>query len=85
MQTTICLRGSILLSQAEFEALITDPHTSVEGDIIWQQERSPWLGFRAEITSRAGYPLFLKESHNPVITIAVKPTPLGVEYKAVLR
>lgn len=56
-----------MLSQAEFEALITDPHKSVEGDIIWQQERSPWLGFRAEITSRAGYPLFLKGSYNPVI------------------
>lgn len=56
-----------MLSQDEFEALIADPDKVIEGDIAWQQERSPWLGFRAEITSRAGYPLFLKGSYNPVI------------------
>ena len=56
-----------MLNQEEFEELIADPSKSIEGDIVWQQERSPWLGFRVEIISPAGYPLFLKGSYNPII------------------
>jgi hypothetical protein len=57
-----------VLSQSEFDALIADPEKYIEGNIIWQQERSPWFGFRSEITSPAGYPLFLKGSYNPIIS-----------------
>lgn len=57
----------MVLSQAEFEELIADPKKYIEGDIAWAQERSPWLGFRVEIASPAGYPLFLKGSYNPII------------------
>jgi len=56
-----------VLSQEEFEELIGDPEKYIEGNIDWAQERSPWLGFRVEITSAAGYPLFLKGSCNPII------------------
>lgn len=56
-----------MLTQAEFEQLITDPEKYIEGDILWTKERSTWLGFRVEITSPAGYPLFLKGSYNPII------------------
>lgn len=56
-----------MLTQEEFEELIADPSKSIEGDIIWAQARSPWSGFRAEIISPAGYPLFLKGSYNPII------------------
>ncbi len=56
-----------MLSQEEFEALINDPNKSIEGDIAWKKERSLWSGFRAEIISPTGYPLFLKGSYNPII------------------
>ncbi len=56
-----------MLSQDEFEELIADPRKYIQTDITWTQERSPWLGFRAEITSPAGYPLFLKGSYNPMV------------------
>jgi hypothetical protein len=56
-----------VLSQTEFETLILDTDKSIEGDIIWTQEREPWLGFRKKITSRADYPIFLKGSYNPFI------------------
>jgi len=55
-----------MLSQAEFEELIDDLEKFIEGDIVWIQERSPWLGFRVEIISPAGYPLFLKGKYNPI-------------------
>lgn len=57
----------MILNQAEFEELIADPEKFIEGNIAWTQERSPRLGFRVEITSPAGYPLFLKGSYNPII------------------
>jgi hypothetical protein len=57
----------VVLSQDEFEELIADPEKYIEGNIDWTQERSPWLGFRVEISSPAGYPLFLKGSCNPII------------------
>ncbi len=56
-----------MLSQNEFETLIADPEKYIEGDIIWIKERSPCSEFRVEITSPAGYPLFLKGSYNPII------------------
>lgn len=57
----------MVLSQSEFEDLIADPEKYIDGDIVWTQERSPWLGFRVEIISPAGYPLFLKGSYNSII------------------
>lgn len=56
-----------MLTQAEFEELIADPEKYIETNIVWTQGRSPWLEFRVEITSPAGYPLFLKGSYNPII------------------
>ncbi|WP_072620517.1 hypothetical protein [Spirulina major] len=56
-----------MLTQAEFETLINDPEKVIDGDITWTQERSPRSGFRVEILSPAGYPLFLKGSYNPII------------------
>ncbi|MDB9493421.1 hypothetical protein PN441_12970 [Spirulina major CS-329] len=56
-----------MLTQAEFETLINDPAKVIDGDITWTQERSPRSGFRVEILSPAGYPLFLKGSYNPII------------------
>lgn len=56
-----------MLSQTEFETLISDPDKSIEGDIIWTQGREPWWGFRKKITSGADYPIFLKGSYNPFV------------------
>lgn len=56
-----------MLSQAEFEELIADPEKYIEVNIAWAQGRLPWLGFKVEITSPAGYPLYLKGSYNPII------------------
>ncbi|TAF51244.1 MAG: hypothetical protein EAZ61_11045, partial [Oscillatoriales cyanobacterium] len=58
----------MILTQEEFEVLINDPAKSIEGDITWKAERFPWSGFRVEIHSSAGYPLFLKGSYHPIIS-----------------
>lgn len=74
----------MVLSQSEFEELITDPEKYIEGDITWTKERSPWLGFRVEITCPAGYPLVLKGSYNPFntkLTYAIIHSQAGCIYR----
>lgn len=56
-----------MLPQDEFEEIINDDSKTIEGDILWDadEDHSPAVEFRAEIISEAGYPLFVKGSHNP--------------------
>jgi hypothetical protein len=60
------------LTQAEFEAILGDGTKVVTGDIIWQEDEdhSPSVEFRVEVTSEAGYPLFVRGSYNPLIPAA---------------
>lgn len=55
-----------MLTQDEFEELINDPSKTIEEDIIWEEDEdhSPAVEFRVEVTSEAGYPLFVKGSYN---------------------
>lgn len=57
------------LTQAEFDAILVDRAKSILGDITWQQseDHAPWLEFRAEVQSAAGWPLFVTGSYNPLI------------------
>jgi hypothetical protein len=62
----------VALTQAEFEAILGDGTKVVTGDIIWQEDEdhSPSVEFRVEVTSEAGYPLFARGSYNPLIPAA---------------
>ncbi|MBE9126039.1 MULTISPECIES: DUF6978 family protein [unclassified Coleofasciculus] len=55
-----------MLSQDEFEELITDTNKRIEGDIRWldDEDHSPAVEFRVEVVSDAGYPIFIKGSYN---------------------
>jgi hypothetical protein len=50
------------ITQAEFDAMLTDPDKFVEGDLSWSEDEdhSPAVELKAEIRSAAGYPLVLK-------------------------
>ena len=54
------------LTQLEFDALLADATKRIDGDIDWveDEDHSPSVEFRAEITSDAGYPLFVRGSFN---------------------
>ena len=54
------------LTQLEFDALLADATKRIHGDIDWveDEDHSPSVEFRAEITSDAGYPLFVRGSFN---------------------
>jgi len=56
----------VAITQAEFEALIADPSKRIEGDISWDEDEdhSPAVEFRKEVTSTPGYPLFVRASFN---------------------
>lgn len=60
------------LTQGEFEAILADESKKVTGDIAWQEDEdhSPSVEFRVEVTSEAGYPLFVRGSYNPLIPAA---------------
>ena len=67
---------SVDFSEAEFAVLLADTTKTVVGDIVWSEDEdhSPAVEFRAEIVSAAGYPLFVRGSHNPLaqtLTFAV--------------
>ncbi len=57
------------LSNAEFENILTDTSKCIEGDISWQldEDHSPCVDFRAEVTSSPGWPLFVRGSLNRLI------------------
>jgi hypothetical protein len=58
-----------MLSNAEFEAILSDASKRIDGDIAWQEDEdhSPCVEFRAEVQSDAGWPLFVRGSYNPFI------------------
>jgi len=55
------------MTRAEFEALLADDTKQIRGDISWSddEDQSPAVEFRAEVGSKAGYPLFARGSFNP--------------------
>lgn len=57
------------LTQSEFEAILADESKIITGDIAWQEDEdhSPSVEFRVEVTSEPGYPLFVRGSFNPLI------------------
>lgn len=57
-----------MLTQAEFEAILADESKSIDSDIVWSEDEdhSPTVEFRAEVTSEPGYPLFVCGSYNAV-------------------
>lgn len=54
------------LSQTEFEALLSDSSKTIQGDISWgeDEDHSPAVEFRVEVSCEAGYPLHLRGSYN---------------------
>lgn len=56
-------------SHTEFETLLADTTKRIDGDIQWQEDEdhSPCVEFRAEVSSGQGWPLFVKGSFNPLI------------------
>lgn len=54
------------LTQLEFDALLADVTKRIDKDIDWSEDEdhSPSVEFRAEVTSDVGYPLFVKGSYN---------------------
>lgn len=57
------------MNQNEFEAIMKDTTKKIIGDISWSEDEdhSPAIEFRVEIQSEAGYPIFIKGSHNPLV------------------
>ena len=55
------------LSQQEFDAILADETKRIDGDLEWQndEDHSPAREFRANVTSDAGYPLFVNGRCNP--------------------
>ena len=64
------MKGSdMTLTNTEFETILNDESKRIIGDIFWQEDedRSPSVEFRAEVSSDAGWPLFIRGSYNPLI------------------
>lgn len=57
------------LTQAEFDVLIADATKRIDGDLVWtdDEDHSPCVYFRAEVSSSGGWPLFVRGSYNPLI------------------
>lgn len=57
------------LTNGEFEAILADASKRIDGDIEWHEDEdhSPSVEFRAEVSSTAGWPLFVRGSYNPLI------------------
>ncbi len=55
-------------TETEFAVLLADSTKEIVGDIIWSEDEdhSPAVEFRAELSSQAGYPLFVRGSYNPL-------------------
>jgi hypothetical protein len=58
------------MTQAEFDALIDDATKTIASDISWSddEDHSPAVEFRVEVTSNAGYPIFVRGSYNGAIS-----------------
>lgn len=58
----------MVLTNAEFEAILADTSKEIEGDLQWSadEDHSPSVEFRAEIRSDPGWPLFVCASYNPL-------------------
>ncbi len=56
------------LTNAEFDAILADKSKKILGDLAWaeDEDHSPALEFRAEVTSTVGWPLFVRGSYNPL-------------------
>lgn len=56
------------MEKADFQAILRDTSKRVEGNLSWSrpQPGTPWVKFRANIASEAGYPLQVEGSHNPL-------------------
>ena len=54
------------MTQAEFDAILSDTTKRIADDIAWaeDEDHSPAVEFRAEVTSEPGYPLFVRGSYN---------------------
>ena len=54
------------ITLTEFETLISDTSKRIEGDIRWaaDEDHSPAVQFRAEVSSDPGYPLFVNGRFN---------------------
>ena len=54
------------MTQAEFEEIRDDFTKEIAGDICWQddEDHSPSVEFRAEVSSSKGYPLFVNGSYS---------------------
>lgn len=55
-------------TEAELAAILDDASKEIIGDIHWSEDEdhSPSVEFRIEISSQAGYPLFVRGSFNPL-------------------
>jgi hypothetical protein len=63
-------------TETELVAILEDTSKEIVGDICWleDEDHSPSLEFRAEISSQAGYPLFVRgsfNSHAETLTFAI--------------
>ena len=54
------------MTQPEFEAIIADTSKRIQADISWGQDEDHSLSveFKVEVSSEAGYPLFVRGSYN---------------------
>ena len=53
------------LSSQEYEAIISDDTKCIVGDISWEGRRNaPARGFRVDVDSEAGYPIFIRGWYN---------------------
>ncbi len=54
------------MTNAEFEALLTDETKRIVGDLFWveDEDHSPSVEFRVEIESDPGWPIFVRGSYN---------------------
>jgi hypothetical protein len=56
------------LTNAEFDTILADTSKKIRGDLAWaeDEDHSPAMEFRAEVTSNVGWPLFVRGSYNPL-------------------
>ncbi len=61
-----------MLTNTEFESILTDTSKRIEGDIKWSEDEdhSPSVEFRVEVRNDQGWPLFIRGSWNPLAVTA---------------